>query len=422
MYKMKDVLLTGFALFAMLFGAGNLIFPPMLGRSLAEVWGSGMFGFILTGVGFPLLGIIAASFAGERDVNDFANKVSPWFAKAFFIALLLAIGPLLAIPRTGATAYEVTFLHAGIGSIAYKYIYLLAYFGITLLFSLRSSKVVDRIGSILTPILLLTLAIIILKGVMSPLGIPAVSEEQHAFRLGFVEGYQTMDTLASIVFAGVIIKAIRGGRDLNKKQEFSFLLKVSFIAILGLSLVYGGLGFIGASMSSTLGEIGKTELLVNLTIALLGKAGYIILGICVAGACLTTAIGLVATVADYFSGITSLSYELVVVITTVISFIFACFGVDMIVKISVPILVFIYPLAMVLILLNLFRVENHFVYKGTCLGAGLISFYEMLVVLGYQTEGMTKMYNLVPFASLGLAWVVPSVIGGLAFGFLKNKK
>lgn len=421
MYKIKDVLLTGFALFAMLFGAGNLIFPPMLGRTLADVWGSGMVGFILTGVGFPLLGILAAAFSGERDINDFANKVSPWFAKAFFIALLLAIGPLLAIPRTGATAYEVTFLHAGVSSSAYKYIYLLVYFGITLLFSLRSSKVVDRIGSILTPILLLTLAIIIVKGVLSPLGVPAASTETHAFRIGFIEGYQTMDTLASIVFAGVIIKAIRGGRNLDKKQEFSFLIKVSLIAILGLSLVYGGLGFIGASMSSFAGEMGKTELLVNLTTSLLGKPGYIILGICVAGACLTTAIGLVATVADYFSGITSFSYEMIAIITTVISFIFACFGVDVIVKISVPILVFLYPLAMALILLNLFKIENHFIFKGTCLGAGLVSFYEMLGVLGYQTEEMIKLYNLLPFSSLGLAWVVPAVIGGFALGALKKK-
>lgn len=421
MYRMKDVLLTGFALFAMLFGAGNLIFPPMLGKSLADVWGSGMLGFILTGVGFPLLGIIAAALSGQKDVNDFASKVSPWFAKIFFIALILAIGPLLAIPRTGATAYEVTFLHAGFSSVAYKYVYLFLYFAITLLFSLKSSKVVDRIGSILTPVLLLMLSIIIVRGITSPLGIPSVSEVNNAFRLGFVEGYQTMDTLASIVFAGVILKAIRGGRDLDKKQEYSFLIKVSLIAVLGLSLVYGGLGFIGASMSGFAGEIGKTELLVNLTTALLGKAGYIILGICVAGACLTTAIGLVATVADYFSGITSLSYEVIAVITTIISFIFACFGVDVIVKISVPVLVFIYPLAMALILLNLFKIQNHWVFKGTCLGAGLVSFYEMLGVFGAQPEALTKVYQLLPLGTLGMAWVVPAIVGGFVFQFLGKK-
>lgn len=420
MYSWKNVLLKGFALFAMLFGAGNLIFPPMLGRTLADSWAIGTVGFILTGVGFPLLGIISTSLSGKKDIDEFANKVSPWFAKLFFIALILAIGPLLAIPRTGATAYEITFLHAGLSSSLYKYIYLILYFGITLLFSLKANKVVDRIGSILTPILLIMLFIIIVKGVSSPLGVPVAGRILTPFKNGFVEGYQTMDTLASIVFAGVILQSIRGDKDLSPKQEFSFLVQVSIIACLGLSIVYGGLSFIGASVSGMGSELGKTELLVNLTTTLLGKAGYAILGICVAGACLTTAIGLVATVADYFSKISSLSYEKLAVLTTVISFIFACFGVDMIVKISVPVLVFLYPLAMALILLNVFKIENHAIFKGTCLGAGIVSFYEMLGVLGLQSETLSKIYGVLPFSSLGFAWLIPAILGGVLFGFVKK--
>src|SRR3712207_186514 len=420
MYSWKNVLLKGFALFAMLFGAGNLIFPPMLGRTLADSWAIGTVGFILTGVGFPLLGIISTSLSGKKDIDEFANKVSPWFAKLFFIALILAIGPLLAIPRTGATAYEITFLHAGLSSSLYKYIYLILYFGITLLFSLKANKVVDRIGSILTPILLIMLFIIIVKGVSSPLGVPVAGRILTPFKNGFVEGYQTMDTLASIVFAGVILQSIRGDKDLSPKQEFSFLVQVSIIACLGLSIVYGGLSFIGASVSGMGSELGKTELLVNLTTTLLGKAGYAILGICVAGACLTTAIGLVATVADYFSKISSLSYEKLAVLTTVISFIFACFGVDMIVKISVPVLVFLYPLAMRLILLSVFKIQNHAIFKGTCFGAGIISFYEMLGVLGLQSETLSTMYGVLPFSSLGFAWLIPAILGGVLFGFVKK--
>lgn len=420
MYSWKNVLLKGFALFAMLFGAGNLIFPPMLGRTLADSWAIGTVGFILTGVGFPLLGIISTSLSGKKDIDEFANKVSPCFSKLFFIALILAIGPLLAIPRTGATAYEITFLHAGLTSSIYKYIYLLLYFGITLLFSLKANKVVDRIGSILTPILLIMLFIIIVKGVSSPLGEPMSGTILTPFKNGFVEGYQTMDTLASIVFAGVILKSIRGDQDLSAKQEFSFLVQVSIIACLGLSIVYGGLSFIGASVSGMGSELGKTELLVNLTTALLGKAGYAILGLCVAGACLTTAIGLVATVADYFSKITSFSYEKLAILTTIVSFVFACFGVDMIVKISVPVLVFLYPLAMALILLNVFKIQNHFIFKGTCLGAGIISFYEMLGVFGLQSEVLSKLYELLPFSSLGFAWLLPAILGGFLFQFLKK--
>lgn len=420
MYTWKNVLLTGFALFAMLFGAGNLIFPPMLGKTLGDVWLTGTIAFILTGVGFPLLGIISTALSGKKDINEFADKVSPLFAKIFFIALILAIGPLLAIPRTGATAYEITFLHAGVSSSLYKYVYLVLYFGITLLFSLKANKVVDRIGSILTPILLAMLFIIIVKGVSSPLGVPVAGTILTPFKNGFVEGYQTMDTLASIVFAGVILKSIRGDRELSPKQEFSFLIQVSIIACLGLSIVYGGLSFIGASVSGMGSELGKTELLVYLTTTLLGKSGYAILGICVAGACLTTAIGLVATVADYFSKITSLSYEILAVLTTIVSFIFACFGVDVIVKIAVPVLVFLYPLAIALILLNVFQIQNHFVFKGTCLGAGLISFYEMLGVLGVQNEFLANIYSFLPFSSLGFAWLVPAVLGGVLFRLIKK--
>ncbi|XGU47912.1 branched-chain amino acid transport system II carrier protein [Fusobacterium necrophorum subsp. funduliforme] len=420
MYSWKNVVLKGFALFAMLFGAGNLIFPPMLGKTLADSWAIGTMGFILTGVGFPLLGILSTSLSGKKDIEEFANKVSPWFAKLFFIALILAIGPLLAIPRTGATAYEITFLHAGLSSSLYKYIYLILYFGITLLFSLKANKVVDRIGSILTPVLLIMLFIIIVKGVSSPLGIPVTGTILTPFKNGFVEGYQTMDTLASIVFAGVILKSIRGDKDLSPKQEFSFLVQVSIIACLGLSIVYGGLSFIGASVSGMGSELGKTELLVSLTTTLLGKAGYAILGICVAGACLTTAIGLVATVADYFSKISSLPYEKLAVLTTIISFIFACFGVDMIVKISVPILVFLYPLAMALILLNVFKIQNHAIFKGACFGAGIISFYEMLGVLGLQNEALSTIYGVLPFSSLGFAWLIPAILGGVLFRFVKK--
>ena len=162
MYNMIDVVTAGFALFAMLFGAGNLIFPPMLGYELENSWGLASFAFILTGVGIPLMAVIASANAG-KSLDSFSDKVSPLFSRFFGIALILSIGPLLALPRTGATAYEVTFFHAGFTNSALKYVYLVAYFLLALLFSLKSSKVVDRVGKILTPILLIVLFIIFQK-------------------------------------------------------------------------------------------------------------------------------------------------------------------------------------------------------------------------------------------------------------------
>ena len=203
MYSIMDVITSGFALFAMLFGAGNLIFPPMLGYDLGNNWGIAVFAFILTAVGFPLIAIIASANAGKK-LDDFSNKVSPLFARVYGIALILSIGPLLALPRTGATAYEVTFFHAGFTSQTMKYVYLIIYFLLALMFSLKSSKVVDRIGKILTPILLIVLFIILAKGVFFNDQEVATKVFELPFKKGFIEGYQTMDALAGIVFSTVI--------------------------------------------------------------------------------------------------------------------------------------------------------------------------------------------------------------------------
>ncbi len=368
MYSMVDVVTMGFALFAMLFGAGNLIFPPILGYDLGTNWQMAAFGFILTGVGLPLLAIIASGNAGKK-LDDFSNKVSPLFAKIYSMSVILAIGPLLAIPRTGATAYEVTFFHAGFTTPTMKYIYLFIYFGASLFFALSESKVVDRIGKILTPVLLVVLTIILVKGTFFNDLSTVEKTFELPFKKGFTEGYQTLDAMAGVVYASVILKAIRNGRELTKKQETIFFLKVSFIASIGLALVYIGLTYIGSTFGNiALAEGSKnTDLLVKISVNLLGKIGYIILAICVAGACLTTAIGIIVSVGEYFSELFKVSYAKVVIVTTVVSFLFALFGVNQIVIVAVPVLILMYPVTIVLIFLNFFKIKNHFVYKGTAL-------------------------------------------------------
>ena len=354
MYKNKDVFLTGFALFAMLFGAGNLIFPPMLGYETNSTWLITIIAFVITGVGFPFLGIISVSIVGNN-MDDFANRVSPIFSKIFAIISILTIGPMLAIPRTGATAYEITFLYNGLDSPIYKYAYLILYFAIVILFSLRASKVIDRVGKILTPILLILLILIIIKGIFATDLYINSDTYPHAFKRGFLEGYQTMDTIASIAYAGIILKSIKKGRNLDRKQEFSFLIKAGLVAIGSLAIIYIGFAFIGAKMHSVLVTEDKIELLVKMTSHLLGKYGTIILAVCVAGACLTTAIGLVATVGEYFSNITKVKYETIVILTVFSSFLLSILGVESIIKIAVPILVLIYPVIISLIILNIFH-------------------------------------------------------------------
>ena len=422
MYKTKDILLTGFALFAMLFGAGNLIFPPMLGYETNSSWVPTMLAFTITGVGFPFLGILSVSIVGNG-IKDFANRVSPTFSKIFAIISILAIGPMLAIPRTGATAYEITFLYNGMESPIYKYIYLICYFGIVILFSLRANKVIERVGKILTPILLILLFLIIIKGIFFANLSVKPDIYPHAFKRGFLEGYQTMDTIASIAYAGIILKAIKSGRNLTQKQEFSFFIKAGLVAILSLALIYGGFALVGAKMHSVLVTKDKIELLVKTTSYLLGGYGNLILAICVAGACLTTAIGLVATVGEFFSSITSFKYENIVIFTVIISFLLSILGVESIIRISVPILIFIYPVMISLIILNLFGkyIKNDYVYKGVVLFTGIIGLIESLESLGIKNYYTNSILEILPFSDYGLTWLFPGLIGYILFSLMFRK-
>ena len=422
MYKTKDILLTGFALFAMLFGAGNLIFPPMLGYETSSSWILTMLAFIITGVGFPFLGILSVSIAGNG-IKNFANRVSPTFSTIFAILSILAIGPMLAIPRTGATAYEITFLYNGMESPIYKYIYLICYFGIVILFSLRANKVIERVGKILTPILLILLFLIIIKGVFFTDLFVKSDVYPHAFKRGFLEGYQTMDTIASIAYAGIILKAIKSDRNLSQKQEFSFLIKSGLVAIISLALIYGGFALVGAKMHSILVTNDKIELLVKTTSYLLGNYGNLVLAICVAGACLTTAIGLVATVGEFFSSITSFKYEKIVIFTVIISFLLSILGVENIINISIPILVFIYPVMISLILLNLFGkyIKNDYVYKGVVLFTGIVGLIESLESLGIKNYYTKSVLEILPFSDYGLTWLFPGLIGYTLFSLMFRK-
>ncbi len=295
----------------MLFGAGNLIFPPKVGFDVGEMWKAATLGFFITGIGIPLLAIISAAYAG-KDLDDFANRVSPKFSKVFKVVLILAIGPFLALPRTGATAYEMAVLpHTNgadvdmfkyiflfiyfavvlmfsiranavierVGKVLtpililphtngadvdmFKYIFLFIYFAVVLMFSIRANAVIERVGKVLTPILIIILAIIIVKGVFFPLGELVVVETMtNPFKYGFYNGYQTMDTLGAIVFSSIIIKAIRNGRNLTVKQEMKFLSSSSIIAVCGLAVVYGGLLYIGAT-SNGIFQGAKTTQLLN---------------------------------------------------------------------------------------------------------------------------------------------------------------
>ncbi len=422
--QFKDVIIVGFALFAMFFGAGNLIFPPSLGLMAGSSWYLSLMGFLLTGIGMPLLGIIAVSRAGGN-LSDLADKVSPTFSKILGTVIMLAIGPLLAIPRTGATTFEMGIkpLFPGVSPVIVS----IVYFTITLFLVLNPSGVVDKIGKVLTPVLLVALAIIIFKGVSSPIGAPIDIGLENPFSKGFTEGYQTMDALGSVVFGGIIIGSLiqKGYTDI--KDQIKLTIMSAGIAALGLGIVYGGLMYLGATSSNIFPpDMAKTDLTVAITARILGNTGKAIIGIAVSLACLTTSVGLTATCGEYFNKLSKgkLSYKMIVIAVTLFSAVVSNFGVQTIVKIAVPLLVTVYPVVIILILMNMLDdyIPNKAAYPGAVFGAICISFFDALSAVGIQISSISNMLSNLPFAAAGFAWLIPAIIGSIITMIVLKKK
>ncbi|NFA60978.1 branched-chain amino acid transport system II carrier protein [Clostridium sporogenes] len=424
----KDFIVIGFALFAMFFGAGNLIFPPFIGNLVGDKVPAAIIGFLITGVGLPLSAIIACAKINGT-FSDISSRVGKYFSVISTTALILAIGPMLCIPRTAATTYELTVqpIFPSIGPVVSAIIY----FAVCLFFVLRPSGIVDSIGKILTPCLLVMLAIIIIKGLVSPLG-PVVSTNfQGAFSTSLLEGYQTMDTMGSVIFASIILASVRSKGYTDEKYVISVTIKSGMVAIVGLGLVYGGLMILGSQTSQIItGEIGRTALVIEIVKRDLGSAGIIILGIAVGLACLTTAIGLLSTGAEYLSKLTKnkVSYNAFAIIISVVSGILGIGGVDKIIKFSVPILQILYPIVIVLIVITLAgkAVKNDSIVKFTVYITLIVSIIDTLNTLtGEKVTFIKGILGIIPLSNVGFSWVVPAIIafiiGTIIFGNKQGK-
>lgn len=421
--KRRDSLILGAALFSMFFGAGNLIFPPFLGLISGDKWNWSMIGFFLTGIGLPFLGIMASAKAGGN-VDRLGNRISPLFSKFLGITIVLAIGPLLAIPRTGATAFEMGVLP--ILPNASSAIFMIIYFGITLALTIKPTSVVDKIGKILTPALLIILALLIFRGIFFPMGEPIEEDLIRPFSDGFTQGYQTMDALAAILFGGIISSALIQQGYKDEKEQISMTKRAGVIAISGLTFVYGGLGYLGATGGQLFPkDIARTDLIINIANNLLQAFGEVGLGLAVGLACLTTSVGLTATVGQYFNEISKgkLKYEVVVIITTLFSAVMSINGVEYIISFAEPILTFMYPIVIVLILLTVFlgdRIKNDNIYRYAIYSTLIVSAVETLKMLGIRSF-LLRVVELLPLASSGFSWVLPAIVGGSIGSFIKPK-
>ncbi len=416
----KQTLVIGLMLFALFFGAGNMIFPPALGQQAGEHIWPAILGFLITGVGLPFLGIVAIALSGN-DIQTIGNKVHPMFGLIFPIILYLTIGPFFGIPRTGTVSYEISVIPFLPEQLADNktplLVYTIIYFGLTYWLSLNPSKLVDRIGKILTPSLLIILVILTGKALLTPMGdlqTPQGDYVDGAFFKGFLEGYLTMDTLSALVFGIVVISSIKEQGIKDRLAITKICIKAGLIASAGLVFVYVSLAFIGATSVSTTGYLDNGgAILSSAASVLFGSFGKVVLGLAITFACLTTSVGLLSACGNYLSkAFPKLSYKQIILILSIFSTCIANFGLTQLISVSVPLLTAIYPLAIVLILLSFldYVVPTKSIVYMISLGVtAVFSIIDGIIAAGVNVDGLNL--DVIPLFSIGIGWLIPAIAG-----------
>lgn len=415
-----EIWVTGFALFSMFFGAGNVIFPPYLGLEAGSAWFTGFFCYYLADIGLALLALFALlRHGGAEGVTAPIGRVP---SKVLMSVIVLCIGPMVAIPRTAATTFELSV--APLTSVLSPWVFSGLFFLVILLLCLRESAVVDVVGKVLTPALLLGLLVLIVAGVIRPIGpVAAAPLAEHIPILGIEAGYQTMDVLAALLFGSIVLDSVRSKGHTTPAAQRRVLGGAGTVAGAALLLIYVGLTYLGATASTLFDtSINRSELVISIVERLLGRGGVVLFAVVVALACITTAVALVSAAAGYFSRLSHgrISYRALLLLFCVFSAVLSCVGLDAIVAIASPILNVVYPPALVLVLLSYFdrKTLGDPAYRLAALGALVVSVLGVLPVFGVTVPGLDRL----PFASLGFGWLLPAALcGGLGL-LLKPRK
>jgi LIVCS family branched-chain amino acid:cation transporter len=430
---------VGSMLFGMMFGAGNLIFPVHMGQMAGAAFWPANWGFISTGVFMPVIALIALGISGADSVQDLANRVHPLFSKVFVVMLYLTIGPCFALPRTASVSFQVGV--APFIAPAHQFPVMVAFTGIfmliALLLGLKPSKLVVYIGKFLNPVFLLFLAFLVGTALFHPMGDLTAFAPQGAYAVqpyltGFKEGYNTMDVLAVIAFAIVVIQTIQGIGVTDRVAMAKDIFKVGLIVMAFMTLIYTAITWLGAS------SLGKLAISANGGIALaeiaqyyFGPAGMLLQAIIVTLACLKTAIGLVTSCSEAFAGAFpgSLSYRKYCYVMAGFSFVVANVGLTQIIALAIPVLMFTYPIGIALILSTyvayFFRNDRR-IYCWPAVLTTLAAIGDAFSVLpaGIRETRIgsliLKFHAMLPLADSGMAWVMPTLLGILiALGLIK---
>ena len=429
------IVVLGFALFAMFFGAGNLILPPALGANSGSNWFPGFLMYIAVDAGLSVVALIAYFKLPGGFLQNISQQLSPKVAAVLLFLNTVCLGPLIAIPRTAATTFDIgirPLLHISPAPWV-SWVCGGVYFALVAILCLKPGKVVDIIGKILAPVMFVLLLGLIAVGILHPLGeiVPKASTAE-ALSGGLRSGYQTMDMLGAVLLASVTLLAVTESGVTTTKGKMTMVGLAGLVASAGLFIVYGGLAYIGATISGNaellrLAEADRPGLLVAITEQLVGPLGGLLLGLIVAGACLTTAIGLVSACAQTFVDITKgkLPYRPTMLVIIGVSYVLSNLGTEMILHIAAPILNILFPMLIMLVLVSFLPDSIRTKSYAAPFGAGL-AFIVTVVTELRAVFPPCALCEKLPLAAYGLGWLLPSVgaalVGALIGAFFPRKR
>ena len=419
--RMGDAIVVGFAMFATFFGAGGMIYPPFMGNRTGDQWFIGFLCFILADAGLALLTVFAM-VRKDGTITSVFERIGRTPAGIIITITMTIVGPALCIPRTCATTFEMSVIP--FFPEFSPWIFGLFFFGIVYALIIGRSKVVDIIGKYMTPILLISLAVLIIKGMITPVGeIISYSDSITAANTGFLAGYQTMDVLGALAFTIIVLSDVRAKGYTTSKSAMAVVSRASVVTVTGLFLVYGGLCFLGATSSSLhMGHHNEAALLVEITGMILGNFGKALLGIIVFFACMTTAVGLSSSSSDFFFQLfkEKVDYKVIVTVVVAVGYLLSNVGISVMIAVATPMLNILYPLLLSQIILSFFNkhLKKDSIYKGAAVGALLVCLLQVAADYGAPTMFI---YQL-PLASLGLNWILPSAIGAAIGAQIPEKK
>jgi len=420
MNKTKETFIFGFAIFAAFFGAGNLILPPLLGFNSGPDWWIVALGFIVSATVIPFFALFAHARL-QGTMLDFGNKVSPVFSLIFCICVY-AIAIALPCPRTAAVTHEMAIEpYFGSSSLLTSSIY----FVLVFVFVMNRNNVLQILGKYLTPLIGIILLAIIGVGVFSPVDVMNASTFESPLIGGFLEGYQTYDAIAGLLTGGIVIISLNIKGYTSFAEKKSIIAKSGFIAMAGLFLIYAGLIVVGANFNTQFEDgVSRTALLSGLSIKTLGNVGATFLSVLVALACFTTAVGIIVGTADFFKGLFKDSkkvYLTTVIISCVIGVLVGQLDVRYIINVALPVLMFIYPITVVLIFLNVIpqKFASKLVFRGVVLVAFVFSIPDFLGFF-VPEESLMIIKNFIPLAQHSLGWVFPALLTFILINMIKT--